>query len=55
MEVSTDGGKTWSDAYIKPKLSDTAWVVWGYAWIPVVGPLIGGTIGALIYHWAWPS
>ena len=28
---------------------------WGYAWIPVVGPLIGGVIGALIYHWAWPS
>ena len=28
---------------------------WGYAWIPVVGPLIGGVIGALIFHWAWPS
>ena len=28
---------------------------WGYAWIPVVGPIIGGVIGALIYHWAWPS
>src|ERR687886_2527135 len=23
---------------------------WGYAWIPVVGPVIGGIIGALIYH-----
>jgi glycerol uptake facilitator protein len=28
---------------------------WGYAWIPVVGPIIGGIVGALIYHWAWPS
>jgi glycerol uptake facilitator len=28
---------------------------WSYAWIPVVGPLIGGVIGALIFHWAWPS
>lgn len=23
---------------------------WGYAWIPVVGPIIGGTLGALIYQ-----
>jgi glycerol uptake facilitator protein len=22
---------------------------WGYSWVPVVGPLIGGTIGAVIY------
>ena len=22
---------------------------WGYAWIPVVGPIIGGVIGALLY------
>jgi glycerol uptake facilitator len=28
---------------------------WGYSWIPVVGPLIGGVIGALIFHYAWPS
>ena len=28
---------------------------WGYAWIPVVGPLIGGVIGGLIYFYAWPS
>jgi glycerol uptake facilitator protein len=23
---------------------------WDYAWIPVVGPIIGGSIGALAYH-----
>jgi glycerol uptake facilitator protein len=28
---------------------------WGYAWIPVVGPLIGGAVGALIYVVAWPG
>ena len=28
---------------------------WGYAWIPVVGPILGGILGALIYHVAWPS
>ena len=28
---------------------------WGYAWIPVVGPLIGGVIGGLFYYYAWPS
>ena len=23
---------------------------WGYSWIPVIGPIIGGVLGALIYH-----
>lgn len=23
---------------------------WGYAWIPVLGPIVGGTAGALIYQ-----
>jgi len=23
---------------------------WGYAWVPIVGPLVGGVLGALIYH-----
>jgi len=22
---------------------------WGYAWVPVVGPIIGGVLGALFY------
>jgi glycerol uptake facilitator protein len=26
---------------------------WGYAWIPVVGPISGGTLGALIYVLLW--
>jgi glycerol uptake facilitator protein len=28
---------------------------WGYAWIPVFGPLLGGVVGGLIYYLAWPS
>lgn len=28
---------------------------WSYAWIPVVGPLIGGVVGALIYQGFWPA
>lgn len=34
VEVSTDGGKTWREAYVKPPLSGTSWVVWGYEWTP---------------------
>jgi glycerol uptake facilitator protein len=26
---------------------------WGYAWIPVVGPIAGGVIGALLYRMLW--
>ena len=26
---------------------------WSYAWIPVVGPCIGGVLGALVYKWLW--
>ncbi|MBU6447046.1 MAG: aquaporin, partial [Verrucomicrobia bacterium] len=25
---------------------------WGYAWIPIIGPLIGGALGAFLYQWA---
>jgi glycerol uptake facilitator protein len=28
---------------------------WGYAWVPVLGPLIGGAVGALIYGACWPG
>ena len=24
---------------------------WSYAWIPVVGPMLGGVLGALVYNW----
>jgi len=34
VEVSIDGGKTWKEAYVKPPLSGTSWVVWGYEWTP---------------------
>lgn len=28
---------------------------WGYAWVPVIGPLIGGVAGALFYKFCWPA
>ena len=28
---------------------------WSYAWVPVVGPIIGGVLGALLYHWIFPA
>src|SRR6185295_2275103 len=28
---------------------------WGYAWVPVVGPLVGGLAGALFYKFCWPA
>jgi glycerol uptake facilitator protein len=28
---------------------------WSYSWIPVVGPIIGGVLGALAYDWWWPA
>ena len=34
VEVSTDGGKTWSLAYLKAPKSRTSWALWGYTWTP---------------------
>lgn len=28
---------------------------WEYAWVPVVGPVIGGILGAVVYKGLWPS
>src|SRR5437667_2188890 len=28
---------------------------WGYAWIPVAGPVIGGLIAAFVYRTWWPA
>jgi len=28
---------------------------WGYAWIPVAGPIVGGVIAALLYKALWPA
>ncbi len=38
VEVSTDGGATWSDAQLRaPKDPMLAWVVWTFAWNPTGG------------------
>ncbi len=34
VEISTDGGQTWAEAYVKPRKSLTSWVVWAYDWTP---------------------
>lgn len=28
---------------------------WGYAWIPVAGPIIGGVLAAFLYKTLWPA
>jgi glycerol uptake facilitator protein len=28
---------------------------WGYAWIPVVAPIVGGVLGGLAFDWWYPS
>lgn len=28
---------------------------WGYAWIPIVGPVVGGLIAAFFYKAVWPA
>lgn len=28
---------------------------WSYAWIPIVGPTVGGVLGALVYQLMWKS
>lgn len=37
VEVSTDGGKSWGDALLRPQSGEYAWTQWTYAWIPTPG------------------
>ncbi len=34
VEVSTDGGKTWQVAQLKPALSKITWTLWAFEWKP---------------------
>jgi hypothetical protein len=34
VEVSTDGGKTWQKAQVKPPLGPFTWVLWALPWTP---------------------
>jgi DMSO/TMAO reductase YedYZ molybdopterin-dependent catalytic subunit len=33
VEVSTDGGKTWQNATLKPPIANNTWTLWAYEWI----------------------
>jgi DMSO/TMAO reductase YedYZ molybdopterin-dependent catalytic subunit len=37
VEVSTDGGKNWRDAQLRPPMGKNTWVQWIYPWIPEPG------------------
>jgi hypothetical protein len=37
VEVSTDDGKSWRDAVLKPALSPYTWVLWYYDWTDIRG------------------
>ncbi|HKP52920.1 MAG TPA: molybdopterin-dependent oxidoreductase [Chloroflexia bacterium] len=37
VEVSTDGGQTWTDARLRTPLSEFAWVQWTFPWNPKSG------------------
>lgn len=37
VEVSTDGGKSWGDALLRPLTSEYAWTQWTYPWIATQG------------------
>jgi DMSO/TMAO reductase YedYZ molybdopterin-dependent catalytic subunit len=34
VEVSTDGGQTWTEATVKEPLSESSWVLWAIEWRP---------------------
>lgn len=34
VEVSTDGGRTWSDADLRPPLGPLTWTLWSHSWNP---------------------
>ncbi|HBH42539.1 MAG TPA: molybdopterin-binding oxidoreductase, partial [Rhizobiales bacterium] len=34
VEYSTDAGRTWTEAPIKPPLSPLTWVIWQATWTP---------------------
>jgi DMSO/TMAO reductase YedYZ molybdopterin-dependent catalytic subunit len=34
VEVSTDGGRTWTDADLQPPLGPLTWTLWSFAWRP---------------------
>ncbi|MGA7731648.1 MAG: molybdopterin-dependent oxidoreductase [Chloroflexia bacterium] len=37
VEVSTDGGKSWGDATLRPSLGKDTWTQWAYPWIATSG------------------
>ena len=38
VEVSADGGKSWSEAKLDPEIGRYSWRRWRYSWKPIAGP-----------------
>jgi DMSO/TMAO reductase YedYZ molybdopterin-dependent catalytic subunit len=34
VEVSTDGGKSWNEALLRPPIASGSWTLWAYKWTP---------------------
>jgi hypothetical protein len=46
VEVSTDGGRTWTEAELKPALGDLTWRLWRSPWTPQATGSIGIVVRA---------
>jgi hypothetical protein len=61
VEVSTDGGETWSEASLGAPVSPYAWREWTYKWKALTGRYVlcvratdsEGTVQPMAQHWSY--